>query len=92
MRLAQSYKHPLSALCREQDLESCLIWDVNLFLEQYNKIRMDTCPTFNLCAESGETPACFKTSASLIKARKVSERADGCVWGLCLNLGSGPNG
>lgn len=68
-----------------------LIWDVNVFREQYNKIRMDTCPTFNLRSKSGKFPVHSKALIFPCEPRKVSERSDGCV-GTKLNLGRGPNG
>lgn len=90
-RLAWLYKYPLSALCTKEDLESCLIWDFNLFREQYNKIRMDTGPSFNLCTKFDEFCINFKALIPLLKPHKVSERANGCVE-TRLNLGRGPNG
>lgn len=72
-------------MCRKGDLESRLIWDVNLLREQYNKIRMDTYLTFNLCTKFGEILVHFKALISLLKPRKVSERAGVCV-GTSLNL------
>ena len=47
-----------------------------LFLGLYNTIRMDTCPTLNLCNNSGGMPDYLR----------VSERADGCMWGSSHNF------